>query len=110
MENTVWTNSNVEKMMKNNFIIVSLFVDDKKELPTDKQFIYTTKDGLKKEIITVGDLYATFETENFGSNSQPLYAIINNDEKLMNGTVGYTPDAAEFLEWLKKGLEEFKKK
>ena len=62
--------------MKEKFIIVSLYVDDKKNLPAAEQFTYTTKDGVEKEIITVGDKWATFETENFKNNAQPLYAII----------------------------------
>jgi thiol:disulfide interchange protein DsbD len=110
MEESVWTDTDVKKMISEHFVIVSLYVDDKRALPADQQFTYTTKTGAKKEIVTYGDLYATFQTENFNSNSQPLYAIINNEEKLMNGTVGYTPDPAEFLKWLQEGLDKFNKR
>lgn len=109
MEENVWSDPEIFKTMKTDFIVVSLYVDDKKELPVNKQFVYNTKQGDKKEIITYGDLWATMETENFASNAQPLYAIINTDQALLNQPVGYTPDKNEYLQWLKCGLEANKK-
>ena len=91
------------------FIIVSLYVDDKKLLPSDKQFQYKTKEGIKKDINTVGDQWSTFQTENFASNSQPLYAILNTDEQLINMPVGYT-DKSEYIKWLNCGLSNVKNK
>jgi thiol:disulfide interchange protein DsbD len=90
--------------MADSFIVVSLYVDDKKTLPVASQFKYSSKDGMNKEIITYGDLWATFETDNFASNAQPLYAILNKEEKLLNYPVGYTPDKKEYVKWLKCGL------
>jgi len=110
MEENVWSESEVFKLMKENFIIVSLYVDDKKPLPVSKQFTYKTKEGFDKEIITYGDLWATFETENFANNAQPFYVIINNDEVLLNNPIGYTPDKNEYIKWLKCGLDAFKQK
>ena len=95
--------------MKEKFIVVSLYVDDKKKLPAAKQFTYKTKEGIDKEIITVGDKWATFETENFKNNAQPLYAILNGDEILMNNPVGYTPSIKEYKDWLLCGLDAFEK-
>ena len=63
--------------------MISLYVDDKQKLPADKRFVYTMKDGTQKEINTVGDLWATFETEIFSNNAQPLYAILNTREELL---------------------------
>jgi thiol:disulfide interchange protein DsbD len=97
-------------MMVDNFIVVSLYVDDKKALPVAQQFTYKTKEGTNKEIVTYGDLWATFETENFANNAQPLYAIINTDEVLLNHPVGYTDSKSDYLKWLTCGLESFQKK
>jgi thiol:disulfide interchange protein DsbD len=109
MEENVWTNEEIKSLMSEKFILVSLYVDDKKKLPAANQFTYTTKEGSKKEIITVGDKWATFQTENFRNNAQPLYAILNSEEKLMNFPVGYTPSIKEYKSWLLCGLDAFEK-
>jgi thiol:disulfide interchange protein DsbD len=109
MEENVWSNPEVYKIMKENFIVVSLYVDDKKKLPAAQQFTYKTKDGVEKEIISIGDKWATFETENFKNNAQPLYAILNGEERLMNNPVGYTPAIQEYKDWLLCGLDAFDK-
>ncbi len=110
MEENVWSDPDVYKIMKEKFIVVSLYVDDKKKLPAVKQFTYTTREGIEKEIISVGDKWATFETENFKNNAQPLYAILSTDEILLNNPVGYTPGIKEYKDWLQCGLEAFEKK
>ena len=110
MEENVWSDEAVFKIMKEKFIVVSLYVDDKKRLPAAKQFTYTTKEGIAKEIITVGNKWATFETENFKNNAQPLYAILSTNEILLNNPVGYTPSIKEYKDWLQCGLEAFEKK
>lgn len=109
MEENVWSDPEVYKIMKEKFIIVSLYVDDKKNLPAAKQFTYITKDGVEKEIISAGNKWATFETENFKNNAQPLYAILNGSEILMNNPVGYTPNIREYRDWLLCGLDAFEK-
>lgn len=107
MEENVWTKPDVYKLLHDKFIIVSLYVDDKKALPSKEQFTYTTKDGLTKEIRTVGDKWATFQTENFKNNSQPWYAVMNTKEELMTHPVGYVPQSKEYLAWLEAGLAAF---
>lgn len=107
MEEKIWTQPDVYKLMQENYIIVSLYVDDKKKLPAANQFTYKTKEGVEKEIVTVGDKWATFETENFANNAQPLYALINTDEVLLTRPVGYTPSAKEYAQWLQCGVEAF---
>ncbi len=109
-EENIWSDPDVFKLMNEKFIVVSLYVDDKKLLPSSKQFIFTSKEGIKKEINTVGDQWATFETENFANNAQPLYAIINNKEELLNHPVGYTPDRKDYLKWLQCGVETYYRK
>ena len=109
MEENVWSNPEVYKIMKDNYIVVSLYVDDKKKLPAAKQFTYKTKDGIDREIISVGDKWATFEAENFKNNAQPLYAILNSDEILLNNPVGYTPNIKKYKDWLLCGLDAFNK-
>jgi len=110
MEESVWTKPDVYNLLKEKYIIVSLYVDDKKELPAVEQFIYTTKDGQKKEIVTVGDKWATFETENFKNNAQPWYAILNTKEELLTHPVGYVPNDKEYLQWLQCGADAFYQK
>jgi thiol:disulfide interchange protein DsbD len=104
MEENVWIDPDVEKLMKENFIVVSLYVDERKKLPPSEQIEYTTKTGDKKSIITVGDKWATFQSENFNAVSQPQYAIISPDEKALTKTKAYTPDPEDFKEWLECGL------
>ncbi|NNV53932.1 protein-disulfide reductase DsbD family protein [Limnovirga soli] len=109
MEENVWSQPAVLEYIKNNYILVSLYVDDKAKLPVEQRFTYTTKDGAQKPIETAGDMWATFQAENFNQVTQPLYAILNSKEQLINHPVGYTPDAATYLEWLTCGKESFSK-
>ena len=109
MEEQVWTNEDVAKIISEHFILVSLYVDDKAKLPVDKRVMnYKTKDGNIKDIITIGDRYATFESENFDQVSQPLYAMLDNNEKLLAFPVGATFDAKKYLAWLECGVKTFK--
>jgi len=107
MEENVWTQPEVYNYIKNNYILVSLYVDDRQLLPVEQRFTYKTSTGYHKEIKTQGDKWATFQEENFNKASQPLYAILDNNERLMNHPVGYTPDAKEYLKWLQCGKETF---
>lgn len=110
MEEKVWNKPDVYALMKNKFIVISLYVDDKKLLPAAQRFTYKTKDGSEREIRTVGDKWSVFETENFKNNAQPLYAIINNEEELLNYPAAYTPSPADYLQWLQCGVDAFEKK
>jgi len=107
MEENVWTKPEVYTFIKTNFILVSLYVDDKEKLPINQQFTYTTKDGKEKDIVTVGDKWATFEAENFNQVTQPLYVILNNNEQVVNTPIGYTSSAKEYKAWLQCGLNTF---
>lgn len=109
MEESVWTSPEVDSLMKHEFVVVSLYVDERRNLPLTEQTVVTTSAGTQKEIVTVGDKWATFQTENFGATSQPQYAIINADQIALTKTKYYTPDAPEFSAWLQCGLDAFRK-
>lgn len=109
MEENVWTQPEVYNYIKENFILVSLYVDDRKKLPLEQRFTYTTTDGTQKQLMTEGDKWATFQAENFNQVTQPLYVIMDTSERLLNHPVGYTPDAKNYVEWLKCGKEAFGK-
>ena len=109
MEEKVWPDPLVDSLMRTQFIVLSLYVDERKKLPLTEQTIYKAPNGTEKSIITVGDKWSTFQTENFGATSQPQYAIISADEKALTKTKFYTPDADEFAKWLQCGLEAFQK-
>lgn len=109
MEESVWTDPDVDSLMKNEFVVVSLYVDERKNLPLTEQITIKTSAGAEKEIVTVGDKWATFQTENFGATSQPQYAIINADQIALTKTKYYTPDPKEFSQWLQCGLETYRK-
>ena len=104
MEENVWTDPEVKELIEKQFILVSLYVDDRKLLPRDEQFIQSFPDGSRKNVNTVGDKYATFQSINFSSVSQPLYAVVSPDEKLLTRPVGYTPDVKKYAEWLRCGI------
>ncbi len=109
MEENVWTDPEVRKRMIDSFVVVSLYVDERRLLPTASQTVYSTRDGAQKNIITVGDKWATFQSENFNAVSQPQYALISPDEKILTYTKGYTPKAQDFTQWLDCGLAAFRK-
>lgn len=108
MEEKVWTNTVVDSLMRNEFIVVSLYVDERRNLPLSEQTVDTTSSGILKSIVTVGDKWSTFQTENFGATSQPQYAILSSDQVLLTKTKYYTPDADAFIEWLQCGIDTFK--
>ncbi|WGD34689.1 thioredoxin family protein [Olleya sp. YS] len=109
MEEQVWSQDKIYEILKEEYIIVSLYVDDRKKLPENEQFKFVKANGNLKNIKTIGDKWATLQTLNFQNNSQPYYVLLNENMELLNHTTAYTPDADEYLEWLKKGLENFKK-
>ncbi len=112
MEESVWTDPTVESLMHNDFVVVSLYVDERRKLPLPEQIVYKTKNGTEKSIITVGDKWSTFQTENFGATSQPQYIILNVEEKLMTKPKYYITNGNKpkiFADWLMCGLDAFRK-
>ncbi|MFL5742409.1 MAG: protein-disulfide reductase DsbD family protein [Flavisolibacter sp.] len=109
MEENVWVNEQVKQLMKNNFIVVSLYVDERRKLPVADRMEYKTKNGTEKSIVTVGDKWATFQFENFNAVSQPQYAIISPNEQALTKTKTYTPSPLQFANWLRCGLDAYRK-
>ncbi|MEO5777216.1 MAG: thioredoxin family protein [Flavobacterium sp.] len=104
MENNVWSDEKVLSILKNDVVLISLYGDDKKELPESDQ--YVTKEG--KEINTIGKKWSEFQITRFNNNSRPLYVLLDLNEKELNTPVAYTPDISEYLTWLKDGVSKFK--
>ncbi len=108
MEEQVWSTSNVYDMLQDNYIIISLYVDDKKELPKDEQFQYLRTNGTVKDIENIGDKWGTLQTINFKNNSQPYYILLDHNMGLLNTTNAYESNADAYFNWLEIGLENFK--
>lgn len=107
MEEQVWSIPEVYQVIQDDYILISLYVDDREKLPEELQFNFERPKGGVKRIETIGDKWATFQTVNFQNNSQPYYVLMNSNFELLNSPVGYTPNANNFLSWLKQGTEKF---
>lgn len=105
MEEQVWSEPQILQILKDEVVLISLYVDKRVNLPEDKQFNFEKANGEIKQIRTIGDKWATFQTVNFQNNSQPYYVMMNSNLKLLNRPIGYEPDADLFLEWLNEGLD-----
>jgi thiol:disulfide interchange protein DsbD len=108
MEEQVWSTSKVYDMLSKDYIIISLYVDDRKELMENEKFEYLKPNGSLKKIKTIGDKWATLQTINFQNNSQPFYVLLDHNMQLLNHTTSYTPDVDDYFNWLKSGLDRFK--
>jgi len=104
MEEQVWSDPEVLRVLSEEVILVSLYVDKRESLDENKQFNFEKLNGSIKQIRTIGDKWATFQTVNFKNNSQPYYVMLDKDLKLLNSPTGYEPDADAFLDWLNEGL------
>ncbi|MEM9687239.1 MAG: cytochrome c biogenesis protein CcdA, partial [Bacteroidota bacterium] len=109
MEENVWSKDNIFALLKEHYILISLYVDDRKTLPEDQQFKYQRKNGTVKTIETIGDKWATFQAINFKTASQPYYIIMDPDYELLNTPQQYT-SADTYYQWLKDGLAMFNQK
>ena len=113
MEDNVWSQDKVFTLINEDYILVSLYVDDSEVLPENKQGEITinNSDGTQKQkkIKTVGDKWATFETLRFGKVSQPFYVLLSPDGYLLTNPKSYTPDVQAYADWLQCGLDAYKK-
>ncbi|HET8855520.1 MAG TPA: thioredoxin family protein, partial [Salinimicrobium sp.] len=107
MEEQVWSQPGVYDLISDEYILISLYVDDREELPKEAQFNYIKPTGGVKEIRTIGDKWATFQTLNFRNNSQPYYVLLDSEMRVLNEPIGYTPDVDQYRKWLMEGLENF---
>lgn len=104
MEENVWSAPEVYPLLRDEFIIISLYVDDRKALDDADQFDFQYPDGRIKKINTVGKKWATFQSINFNTASQPFYIQMTPDGTLLNTPIQYT-DVETFRYWLETGLE-----
>lgn len=109
MEEKVWTNSEVDSLMRTKFVVVSLYVDERTKLPVKDRVTYKNAAGKEETLVTIGDKWTAFQKVNFGAVSQPQYAIVTPDEKALTKAKFYTPDPGKFAAWLKCGIEAFDK-
>jgi len=79
MEENVWVENDIFKLINEDYVLISLYVDDRKELPEDAQFNFIKKNGNLKKIQTIGDKWATFQSINFKTASQPYYVLMRPD-------------------------------
>jgi len=107
MEENVWTATDIYPMIKNDYVLISLYIDDRKELPELEQFDFKFKSGRVKRIETIGQKWGTFQTLNFNAASQPYYVLLSPDLEVLNTEIQYT-DAETYKAWLIKGLENFR--
>ncbi|MBL4648605.1 MAG: thioredoxin family protein, partial [Aureispira sp.] len=102
MEDNVWTKKEINDIIRNEYVLVSLYIDDNKAL--DKTLV--TPSG--KKLRNVGNKWAEFQAVNFVTLSQPYYILVNTKEQVLNTPVGYTPDEKEYLDFLECGVKQFK--
>ena len=110
MEEQVWSVPEVYETIKNDYILISLYVDDKAKLSDNDQFNFERSNGTVKKIRTIGDKWATFQTLNFKNNSQPYYVLLSPKLEVLNETIAYEPSSKAYLSWLMQGLENFENK
>ncbi|WP_452223553.1 cytochrome c biogenesis protein CcdA [Lacinutrix chionoecetis] len=106
MEQNVWVNDQVLNVLKNDVVLISLYVDDKRELEKDE--IVESKLRPGKTLKYIGQKWSEFQTIKFKTNTQPFYVLLGHDEENLNEPVGYTPDAEEYYIWMKEGISKFK--
>ena len=107
MEENVWSQPDVFLLLNEDFVIISLYIDDRNELPDEMQFNFQYPNGRIKTIKTIGEKWATFQSLNFSSASQPYYVLLSADGTLLNSPVQYT-DTDTYKSWLQSGLKKFK--
>ena len=106
VEENVWSHPAIFKLLNEEVVLISLYVDDRTELPEDQQFNFQYPDGRVREINTIGEQWATFQSLNFNAASQPYYVLMQADGTLLNAPIQYT-DSKTYLNWLTSGLENY---
>ena len=104
MEENVWIENEIFKTLKEDYVVISLYVDERTQLPEDEKYISKISN---KKIKTVGNLWSDFQIASFVNNSQPWYALVTPDEKLLSNPVGYTPNVEDYADFLDCGLRTF---
>ena len=109
MEEHVWPLSSIKTYFEKDYVLISLYVDDKKELPKEQKLTVKRFDGSTRNLKNYGHKWAHFQTEFFRSNSQPFYVLLSPDANtVLTPPIGYTPNPDNYEAFLKCGLETFK--
>ena len=106
MEGAVWSQPQVADVLNNDYVLISLYVDDKTALDS---VITVTENGQERKLRTVGDKWSYLQRTKFGANTQPYYVLLDNDGQPLNGYRSYDEDVQAYLDWLNDGLTKFKK-
>lgn len=106
MEAAVWTDPEVADMLTDDFVLISLYVDDK--TPLQEPIEVTDASGNTKTLRTVGAKWSWLQSSKFGANAQPFYVVLDNNGKPLTNSRAYDEDIAEYIKFLKKGLEKYK--
>lgn len=107
MEENVWSEPDVYTILKNDYVLISLYVDDRKELPESEKFNFQYESGRIKQITNIAQKWGTFQDVNFNAVSQPFYVLLSPDLKVLNTSIQNT-DANTYRIWLLEGLNNFK--
>ena len=105
MEQNVWAKDRVLPLLKNDVILISLYVDDKRPLPKGEEIESKLRPG--KKLKYIGQKWSEFQTLRYGANAQPFYVIIDHNEENLIDPIAYTPDVDEYYNWLKTGITNF---
>jgi len=103
VEENIWSQKDVYQILKNEVVLISLYVDDRKKLDEAFQFNFQFPDGRIQKINTVGEQWAAFQSLNFNTASQPFYVLMKADGTLLNSPIQYT-DARSYYQWLLAGI------
>ena len=104
MEAAVWTDERVKEMITNDYVLIQLFVDDKTPLPEP---IEVMENNQPRKLRTVGDKWSYLQRTKFGSNTQPYYVLLNNEEKPLATPRSYDEDVEAYISFLKEGLKKY---
>ncbi len=106
MELAVWIDPKVSSIIENDYVLISLYVDDKKPLPSP---ITVTENGTERTLRSIGDKWSYLQRTKFGSNAQPFYVLLDNEGKPLNKSYAYDEDIDKYVEFLQKGIDNYKK-
>ena len=106
MEASVWTDSRVKDILENDYVLITLMVDDKTKLPEP---IRIQENGKTRTLRTIGDKWSYLQRSKFGANAQPFYILLDNEGKPLAPSYAFDEDVSKYIQFLEKGLEEFKK-
>ena len=106
MELAVWTDSKVSDIINNDYVLITLYVDNKTLLTSP---VKVTENGRERTLRTVGDKWSYLQRVKFGANAQPFYVLIDNEGRPLNKSYSYDEDIPKYIEFLQTGLENYKK-